>query len=211
LELFDFLVPETPEPVVASLASLRPLQIQVVGSREPAYQLFARYLSEHHYLSYRGPVGENLAYLVRSVGGVDLGCLLFGAAAWQCAARDRWIGWSSEQRVQGLPFMANNSRFLILPWVRVPHLASHVLTQIARRINADWQRRYRHPIYLLETFVQPDRFRGACYKAANWIQVGQTTGRTRQSRRQRDNEIHAPLKDIYLYPLQNDARRELCR
>lgn len=209
--LFDSLAFETPEPVVASLASLRPLQIQVVGLKQPDYHLFRRYLSEHHYLSYRGHVGENMAYLVRSCAGVDLACLLFGAAAWQCVPRDRWIGWSAEQRAVGLPFIANNSRFLILPWVRVPQLASHLLSQIAQRINADWQRRYRHPIYLLETFVQQDRFRGACYQAAHWIHVGQTTGRTRQSQRHRDNQVHAPLKDIYLYPLSSDGPRPLCR
>jgi hypothetical protein len=156
-------------------------------------------------------VGESLAYLIRSRAGVDLACLLFGAAAWQCAGRDRWIGWSAEQRAQGLPFVANNSRFLILPSVVVPHLASHLLSQIARRIDPDWQKRYGHPLHLLESFVQPDRFRGACYQAANWIYVGQTTGRTRQNQRHRDNAVHAPVKDIYLYPLTADARHHLCR
>ena len=207
-DLFDS-VP--PEPVVASLSSLRPLQVRVVGPKDPDYRLFQRYLRQHHYLGHRGPVGENLSYLIRSRAGVDLACLLFGAAAWQCAPRDRWIGWSAQQRAQGLPFIANNSRFLILPSVFVPHLASHLLSQIARRIDGDWQRRYRHPIHLLETFVQQDRFRGICYQAANWIGVGQTTGRTRQSQRHRDNAVHAPVKDIYLYPLSSDARRCLCR
>ena len=207
-ELFDSVLPE---PVVGDLSRLRPLQIQVMSPRQPDYDLFQRYLVRHHYLSFGGPVGENLGYLIRSAAGVDLACLVFGAAAWQCAPRDRWIGWPAGQRAQGLPLIANNSRFLILPWVRIPCLASHILSQIAQRIDADWQRRYHHRLYLLETFVQQDRFRGTCYKAANWVHVGQTTGRTRQSRRQRDNAIHAPLKDIYLYPLHDDARRELCR
>ena len=197
-DLFDS---PPPEPVVASLSSLRPLQIQVVRSKDPDYRLFQRYLRQHHYLGHRGPVGENLGYLIRSRAGVDLACLLFGAAAWQCAGRDQWIGWSTGQRAQGLAFIANNSRFLILPSVVVPHLASHLLSQIARRIDGDWRRRYGHPIHLLESFVQSDRFRGTCYQAANWIQVGQTTGRTRQSQRHRDNAVHAPVKDIYLYPL----------
>ena len=200
-----------PEPVVASLSALRPLQIQVVGPKQPDYPLFQRYLSQYHYLGHRGPVGENIGYLIRSGAGVDLACLLFGAAAWQCAPRDRWIGWSSEQRVQGLQFIANNSLFLILPWLRVPQLATPILSQMAQRIEADWQTRYHHPIYLLETFVQQDRFRGTCYQAANWVRVGQTTGRTRQSGRHRDNEAHAPVKDIYLYPLTSDGRRPLCR
>lgn len=207
-DLFD-LIP--PEPIVAELFSLRPLRIHVVGPKQPHYHQFQRYLAQHHYLGYRGPIGENIGYLIQSRTGVDLACLLFGAAAWQCAPRDRWIGWRAEQRVQGLAFIANNSRFLVLPWVRVSQLASHLLSQIARRIDADWQQRYRHPIYLLETFVQQDRFRGACYQAANWIHVGQTTGRTRQSKRHRDNEVHAPVKDIYLHPLGSDGRGQLCR
>ena len=207
-ELWD-LVPS--EPVEASLSSLRPVRIQVVGPRQPNYHVFQRYLARHHYLGYRGPVGENIGYLVQSCTGVDLACLLFGAAAWQCAPRDRWIGWSAQQRAQRLPFIANNCRFLVLPWVRVTHLASHILSQVAQRIALDWQERYRHPIYLLETFVQADRFRGTCYQAANWMCVGQTTGRTRQNQRHRDNAVHAAVKDIYLYPLRCDGRQQLCR
>jgi hypothetical protein len=208
LELSDCAVPE---PILADLSSLLPLEIQGVGPKQPNYQRFQRYLAQHHYLSYRGPVGENLGYLIRSCAGEDLACLLFGAAAWQCAARDRWIGWSAQQRAAGLPAIANNSRFLILPWVCVRHLASHILSRIARRIDADWQVRYHHRLYLLETFVQPDRFRGTSYQAANWIRVGQTSGRTRQNERQRDNQVHAPCKDIYLYPLTADVPRQLCR
>lgn len=207
----DLLDALPPEPLVAGLSSLRPLQIQVVGPRQPHYHAFQRYLAQHHYLGYGGPVGENIGYLVQSGDGVDLACLLFGAAAWQCAPRDQWIGWSAEQRAKGLALIANNSRFLILPWVHVARLANQILSQIAQRINADWQRRYRHSIYLLETFVQQNRFRGTCYQAANWVHVGQTTGRTRQSQRHRDNQVHAPVKDIYLYPLSSDAHRDLCR
>lgn len=207
----DLLDSLPPEPVVASLSSFCPLQIQVVGPKQPDYRSFQRYLSRHHYLGYRGPIGENIAYLIKSCTGADLACALFGAAAWQCAPRDRWIGWSAERRAQGLPVIANNSRFLLLPWVRTPHLASSILSQIAQRIDADWQRRYGHPLYLLETFVQRDRFRGTCYQAANWIHVGQTTGRTRQSQRHRDNQVHAPAKDVYLYPLSPDELRPLCR
>lgn len=199
-----------PEPLVASLSGLQPLQIQVVGPKQPDYRQFQRYLCQYHYLGFRGPVGENIGYFVRSVAGVDLACVLFGAAAWQCAPRDRWIGWSAEQRAQRLALVANNSRFLVLPHVRVPGLANHILARIARRIDADWQERYRHRIHLLETFVQPDRFGGTCYQAANWLRVGRTTGRTRQSQRHRDNEVHAPAKDVYVYALSSDARRQLC-
>jgi hypothetical protein len=207
-ELFDSVVPE---PVVASLSSLGPLQIQVVGPRQPDYDLFERYLCQHHYLGYRGPVGESLGYLIRSEAGVDLACVAFGAPAWQCAPRDRWIGWSAEQRARGLAFIANNSRFLLLPWVETPQLANHILAEIAQRIQADWQGRYHHPIYLLESFVERDQFRGTCYQAANWIYVGQTTGRTRQNPGHRDNQVHAPAKDVYLYCLSPDACRRLCR
>jgi hypothetical protein len=206
-ELFDAVLPE---PIVADLSSLRPVQIQVMGPKQPHYHQFQRYLAQHHYLGYRG-VGESVGYLIQSRTGVDLACLLFGAAAWQCAPRDQWIGWSAEQRAQGLPMIANNSRFLILPWIRVPQLASHILSQVGHRIAADWQQRYRHPIYWLETFVQQDRFRGTCYQSANWVCVGQTTGRTRQSQRHRDNAVHAPVKDIYLYSLSSDGRRQLGR
>jgi hypothetical protein len=200
----------TPELVQGSLSSLRPLQIQVVGPKKPDYPLFQTHLARHHYLSYRGPIGENLGYLIRSRTGVDLACLLFGAAAWQCAPRDRWIGWSAAQRARGLPLIANNQRFLILPWVRVDHLGSHILGQVARRISQDWQQRYRHPLCLLETFVQGDRFQGTCYRAANWVCVGQTTGRTRQNKRHRDHAVHAPVKDVYLYSLRADGRQQLC-
>jgi len=206
-DLFDGL---TAEAIVGDLSWLLPLQIQVVGPKQPDYRQFQRYLRQYHYLGFRGPVGENIGYLVRSVSGVDLACVLFGAAAWQCAPRDRWVGWSGEQRAQRLALIANNGRFLVLPHVRVPGLANHVLSRIARRIDADWQERYCHRIHLLETFVQSDRFRGTCYQAANWIGVGQTTGRTRQSQRHRDNEVHAPVKDVYLYPLSSDARQQLC-
>jgi hypothetical protein len=209
----------TPEPVAtevrpplgATLAQLRPLQIQVVRPPQPDFLRFQTYLRQHHYLGYRGLVGENVAYLIQSGAGVDLACLLFGAAAWQCAPRDYWIGWSAQQRAQHLAGIANNQRFLILPWARTPGLATHLLAQIARRIPADWEQRYHHPIYLLETFVQADRFRGTGYRAANWIWVGQTTGRTRQNARHRDNAVHAPVKAIYLYLLTSDARRALCR
>jgi hypothetical protein len=207
-ELFDSALPD---PIVADLSALLPLSIAFADPKLPDYRQFQRYLVQHHYLSFNRNVGESMGYLIKSYAGVDLACVLFGAAAWQCAPRDQWIGWSSEQRAQGLPRIVNNSRFLILPWVRVSCLASHILSQIARRINADWQARYRHPIDLLETFVQQDRFRGTCYQAANWIHVGQTTGRTRQSKRHRDHQVHAPIKDVYLYPVHADARRQLCR
>jgi hypothetical protein len=135
-----------------------------------------------------------------------LACLVFGAAAWKCAHRDRFIGWTSEQRRRNLGLIVNNSRFLILPWVKVPHLASWILGRVSRRIGADWQAKYGHPIVLLETFVERERFRGAAYQAANWQGVGATAGRTRQDRY---SSIQAPVKDIYLLPLRRNFREAL--
>ena len=164
--------------------------------------MFEALLHRHHYLSYRSPVGENLQYLARDCRGRVLGCALFGSVAWKCAPRDRYIGWDHATRARGLNYTTNNSRLLILPWVRVPHLASHFLSQLTRRLSSDWQHKYSHPIYLVETFVDTSRFAGTCYRAANWVRVGQTQGRGRQGR---DCRIRATtIKDVYLYPLVPD-------
>jgi hypothetical protein len=148
-----------------------------------------------------------MAYLVRDCHGRDLACVLFGAAAWKTRPRDAWIGWDDATRARRLLYVANNSRFLILPWVRVPHLASHVLACVLRRLSADWQAKYGHPIHLVETFVDRSRFKGTCYRAANWILAGQTQGRGRQDR---DHVLRVPVKDVYLYPLTRDFRSRLC-
>lgn len=139
--------------------------------------------------------------------GRDLACALFGAAAWKTQPRDGFIGWTASERQTHLGWIVNNSRFLILPWVRVPDLASHILGRVARRLASDWQAHYSHPVVLLETFVERERFQGSCYRAANWIYVGQTQGRTRQDRERR---IQAPVKDIWVYPLQANFRKQLC-
>jgi len=144
---------------------------------------------------------------VRSEQGRLLACLVFGSSAWKCQDRDQWIAWSREQREKKLNFTTNNTRFLILPWVKVPHLASWILGQISRRLSSDWQKKYGHPILLVETFVERDRFKGTAYRAANWIRVGSTTGRTRQDR---NNSLCMPVKDIYLYPLLANFRKSLC-
>lgn len=159
------------------------------------------------YLGYRGAVGENIKYLIRDAHGRPLACLLFGSAAWKTAPRDAFIGWNYRSREGNLRYLTNNMRFLILPWVRVPHLASHILSRIARRIRQDWEEKYGHPIYVLETFVDRSLFRGVCYRSANWILTGQTKGRTRNDR---NHAIHAPIKDVYVYPLIKDFRRRLC-
>jgi hypothetical protein len=189
------------EPLQTPLANLLPLDLREVSSVQSKDRaLFEALLHQFHYLSYRSPVGENLQYLARERTGRPVACLLFGAAAWQCADRDGHIGWDAATRAARLHLITNNTRFLIAPWVDVPGLASHVLGRVLRRIALDWQRKYGHPVHLLETFVERDRFAGTCYRAANWVRVGQTKGRTRQDAP--DGQHHcAPIKDIYLFPL----------
>ena len=198
--------------VTGPLQELLPLHITECSHADQASgqrSLFDALLHQHHYLSHRGSVGENLQYLVRDARARPLACVLFGAAAWQCAARDHYIGWDNGVRVQHLHLIANNTRFLLLPWVvGVAHLAGHVLSRITQRVSPDWQAKYGHPLYLLETFVQADRFTATAYRAANWVRVGQTKGRTRQDRP--DGTRHqAAIKDVYLYPLHRHFRQHL--
>jgi hypothetical protein len=201
------LPPSAPAILSASLAQLRPLQFQVFSARQLPAARFNAYLARYHYLPYRSTVGENLAYLVADRQGRDLACALFSAAAWKAQPRDDFIGWTAAQRQAHLGQVANNSRFLILPWVRVPELASHILGRVARRLGDDWQAHYGHRVVLLETFVEGERFRGRCYRAANWICVGQTQGRTRQDQ---EHRLTAPVKDIWVYPLELNFRQQLC-
>jgi hypothetical protein len=200
-------VPCDHTPIKGALSDLQPLRIEALGEGHPDQRLFRSLLQRHHYLGLRNSVGENLKYLARDRHGRPLACLLFGAAAWKAKARDEWIGWAPEQRERTLPLLANNTRFLVLPWVRVPHLASHVLGLVVRRLHADWTSKYGQGIELLETFVDRERFRGTCYRAAGWLPVGATVGR---SRNDRDQTLSVPIKDIYLRPLFPDFRRRLC-
>ena len=192
-------------PITGKLAALTPVRVLPVANDAQA-QLFRGLMQSHHYLGYSGPVGQNLRYLAWDRHDRPLGGLLFGAAAWRLACRDRFIGWDDTIRAQGLSRIANNMRFLILPWVRVPHLASHLLGQVSRRLSPDWQHQYGHSIALLETFVDSSRFRGTCYRAANWIHVGETTGR---SRNHRPGRLRVPVKAVWLYPLQQAFRTRL--
>jgi len=195
-------------PIETLLPSLQPLNVINVSEHKEHQALYDCLLQEYHYLGYRGYVGENMRYLVLDQNERPLACLLFGASAWSVGSRDKDIGWSAEQRRQNLLLVSNNTRFLILPWVRVAHLASHILGQINRRISADWIKRYGHPLYLLETFVEQARFKGTCYRAANWSCVGQTQGR---SRNDRYNSLSVPIKSVYLYPLVRNYRSKLCQ
>jgi hypothetical protein len=189
-----------------TLRDLRPLSVSVVGPGSVDLRLFNGLLARYHYLGHRNTVGENLRYLVRDRLGRPMACALFGSAAWKCADRDAFLGWERIARERNLQGLTNNTRFLVLPWVEIPHLASHVLGLIARRIRADWEAKYGHPVHALETFVDRDRFKGTCYQAANWLRLGATRGRTRNDR---EHRIRAAVKDVYLYPLVADFRREL--
>jgi hypothetical protein len=190
-----------------SLSSLLPLRIEELsqlGRHVRRAQLEAC-VARYHYLGYRSRVGQNLQYWISSAQGRPLACVIFGAAAWQCAARDHWIGWSKEQRAQRLSGVVNNTRFLIFEWIGVPHLASHILGSIGQRIAADWKAKYGQALFVLETFVDRERFTGGCYRAANWLCVGQTRGRGRQG----PHDPSTTIKDIYVYPLHPHFRQHL--
>jgi len=195
------------EAIEGALGSLQPIRMEPLEARHPDQALFRLLLHRHHYLGLRRNAGQNLRYLARDRQGRPLACLLFGSAAWKAQARDRFIGWDGACRRRGLAQVVDNSRFLILPWVRVPHLASHLLGQVARRIDADWQAKYGHGVELLETFVDRDRFRGTCYQAAGWLRVGATTGRGRNDPQ---HTLRVPTKDVYVLALTGDFRRRLC-
>ena len=193
------------EPIESQLRILEPLRIVVAQSREEI-SLFDWLLWRYHYLPYSGAVGENIKYLVFDGRARPLACLLYGAAAWKLAVRDKFIGWSKQQREANLCYLANNLRFLILPWVRVKNLASYLLSASLAMLSGDWQRKYGHPIYLVETFVECQRFRGTSYRAANWSWLGQTQGRGRNDC---SHQLSVPIKDIYVRMLCQDFRQRL--
>lgn len=190
----------------ARLSHVGALEVEEVSRKETARRELEAALAEFHYLGYRGTVGENLQYTVRDAGGRLLAGLVFGSAAWQCAVRDRWIGWSAEERACRLHLVTNNMRFLILPWVEVRYLAGRVLSRVLRRLSQDWEAKYGHRIVLVETFVETERFRGTCYRAANWRRLGETRGRSRQDR---EHRLRVATKTVYVYPLVRQFRRGL--
>jgi hypothetical protein len=195
-------------PVEGSLPDFRPLEIEpVLTASDNA--LWRELIQQHHYLGYRVPFGAHLRYFVRigSPHPIRVGALQFSSPAWRMAERERWIGWSDEARRRNLQQIVCNSRFLIFPWVRIPNLASCALALAARRLSEDWMARYQVRPLLLETLVDPARFKGTCYQAANWIHVGQTTGRGRQDRA---HQRHGSTpKTIFVYPLAAEARQLL--
>ena len=192
-------------PVVAGLDALRPLVIRQVR-RTGEERLFDELVAEHHYLGYVRPVGEHLKYVVWSADERPLACLAWSSAPRHLGPRDRFIGWSADARRRNIRYLAYNTRFLILPWVEVPHLASHVLGRVARSIARDWHELYGHPVYYLETFVDLGRYRGTCYRAANWLWLGATTGRGKAAPTRRANRS---LKEVLGYPLTPHFRQRL--
>ena len=193
------------EPIQDPLCALQPIRLELADTR-PKREQVRQWLAQFHYRGFHGPVGENVQYLAKDRHGRELAVMVFGAAAWKVADRDRFIGWSGPQRAEHLGGIANQQRFLILPWVRVPHLASHLLVLAARRLADDWQNRYGHRVWLMETFVERERFAGTSYRAAGWICLGQTTGRTRQDRQR---TLQAPVKALWVQPLHPDFRKHL--
>lgn len=191
-------------PLEARLGDVAPLEFRQVR-RTGEEPLFNSLLEQHHYLGYEQPVGEHLKYLVWA-GPRPVACLAWSSAPRHLGARDRYLGWSAEARRRNIRYVAYNTRFLIVPWVRVEHLASHILGRMAARISADWQGIYGHPVYFVETFVDPERFRGTCYRAANWIVLGKTTGRGKQSNSYVPNRS---IKEVLGYPLTKRFRELL--
>jgi Domain of unknown function (DUF4338) len=183
-------------PLTAALKAIKPIAIQQVR-RTAQESLFNGLIEHHHYLGYEQPVGEHLKYLVwaqhRPIAG-----LAWSSAPRHLGSRDRYIGWSATARRRNIRLVAYNTRFLILPWIQVPHLASHILGQVTNSLSRDWERIYGHPIYFAETFIDPTRFRGTCYRAANWQSLGMTTGRGKASTSKRPNRS---FKEVLGYPL----------
>jgi hypothetical protein len=194
------------QPLQARLGEIQPLALRQVR-RTPQEALFNSLIAQYHYLAYTQPVGENLKYVVYAHER-PIACCAFSSAPRHLGSRDRFIGWGREARLKNIHLIAYNTRYLILPWVTVEHLASHLLGRIAQVLARDWQRVYGHPIYFLETFIDPSRFRGTCYRAANWIYLGDTTGRGK------DAPTHQPnrsIKQVLGYPLTKDFRQRLSR
>lgn len=183
-------------PVITQLKQLRPLHVQQVR-RTGEEQLFNALLEQYHYLGYEQPVGEHLKYLIWAQER-PIACLAWSSAPRHLGSRDRYIGWSPQARKRNIRHIAYNTRFLILPWVQVPHLASHILSRVTTALSHEWQRLYGHPIWFVETFIDPEHFRGTCYRAANWVLLGRTTGRGKDDLTHRQNRS---IKEVFGLPL----------
>ncbi len=197
-------VPADKTPLIAKLSDLETVEIKLVRNTK-LETLYNSLVQEHHYLGFRQIVGNHLKYMA-FIGERPVACIGWGSAAWSVKSRETFVDWDKKTKENNLHLVANNTRFLILPWVSVKCLASKILALNAKRISNDWHTIYHHPLYLLETFVEQNRFKGTCYKAANWIRVGQTKG---TAKRGHDHLIHGNIKDVFLYPLGKCFRRNL--
>ncbi|MDP1649564.1 MAG: DUF4338 domain-containing protein [Rubrivivax sp.] len=191
-------------PLRSTLAELGALEIRQVR-RTPDEAVFNALMQQHHYLGYTRPVGEHLKVMVYAAGR-PIAAMAWSSAPRHLGCRDRYIGWTAQARLANIALLAYNTRFLILPWVTVPHLASHLLGRMARRLSADWQALYAHPIHFLETFIDPERFRGTCYRAANWTVLGITTGRGKDAP---TRQVNRSIKQVLGYALVKDFRQRL--
>jgi hypothetical protein len=203
VSLNPFVERERPAPmlldttvIAGALNALQPIELEQVR-RTGDEPLFNSLMEHYHYLGYEQPVGEHLKYLAWATGR-PIACLAWSSAPRHLGSRDRYIGWNAEARRRNIRFLAYNTRFLILPWVQVPHLASHLLGKMTRALSGDWERMYGHPIYFAETFIDPGRFRGTCYRAANWILLGHTTGRGKNDH---TNKPNRPIREVLGLPL----------
>jgi hypothetical protein len=192
--------------VAGKLGDIGPVSLELVEG-EPEVSAWNGLVARYHYLGCRKPIGCFLRYFISAAGHGILGCVLFAGAARALASRDAWIGWSPRQRLRNLAWVINNSRLLILPTVRVAHLASHVLGQVERRVARDWESRWGYRPVLMESFVDPRRFRGTCYQAANWQYLGNTTG---EGLARRGRLYQSSAKMLFVRPLVADFRAQLC-
>ena len=195
---------ETGNALNTKLSDLEPVELKLVRNTD-LEKLYNSLVQEHHYLGFRQIVGNHLKYMA-FIGERPVACIGWGSAAWSVKSRETFVGWNKKTKENNLHFVANNTRFLILPWISVKCLASRILAHNAKRISKDWLTTYHHPLFLLETFVEKNRFKGTCYKAANWIRTGQTKG---IAKRGHDHLFHGNIKDVYLYPLRKGFRRKL--
>jgi hypothetical protein len=200
----EAVVPDN-RPVQGPLSQLLPIQVEPVR-RTPREALFNSLMEQYHYLRYERPVGEHVKYLI-SAQGQAIACAAWCSAPRHLGARDRFVGWDPRARRRNIRLIAYNTRFLILPWVLVENLASYLLARMAARIAPDWEQMYAHPVHLLETFVDPERYRGTCYRAANWQLLGTTTGRGKNDQTKKANR---PIKQVLAYPLHRRFRELLC-
>lgn len=206
-----FLVRSRPAPVLVdrtpwegTLKELGPLTVAQVR-RTGKEKIYNGLIEQYHYLGYAQPVGEHLKYVIEACGR-PVALLGWSSAPRHLGCRDRYIGWSKEARLRNIRYLAYNTRFLVLPWFRAPHLASHLLGRMAKVVGRDWEEMYGHPVYFLETFVDPERFRGTCYRAANWMYLGRTTGRGKDATSKRPNRS---IKEVLGYPVHKRFRQLL--